>query len=340
MGEMSTKANELSQAQDVIDRKVIHHEKKNTCTFVKKEKSREENLKSVVSTKESEEKRKESECLIENHESLKEEQEKEKQDEIEKMCRNLKLKTRKMKEFLLEALQNHKLSSFYIFLVLIQSQLLNFLTTTCGTKPNHGMKVKEEGMEKKLSIGFEDTPLCLSLNLFLLYHEFSFRELKFLELYASYVTLVGNVMINPFTCDLAFDIDHMLKCSSPCAYLEKRLLEFLDELISLLYCKEELGGLSPLKDMEHQIEWRKVDEFGDQGKHYNVFNYQGAIKETTWRRNQLSIEKNIPYCRRQGYPYHCRVRAQPGSLSESRHIGTAVIPKLSKPCMYHDRLDE
>ncbi|KAI5675610.1 hypothetical protein M9H77_06560 [Catharanthus roseus] len=46
MGEKSTKVNELSQAQDVVDRKVIHHEKKNTCTFVKEEKSREEKVKS------------------------------------------------------------------------------------------------------------------------------------------------------------------------------------------------------------------------------------------------------------------------------------------------------
>ncbi|KAI5676234.1 hypothetical protein M9H77_07184 [Catharanthus roseus] len=32
------------------------------------------------------------------------------------------------------------------------------------------------------------------------------------------------------------------------------LKEFLDELISLLYCKEELGGLFSFKEMEHQIE--------------------------------------------------------------------------------------
>ncbi|KAI5671813.1 hypothetical protein M9H77_12177 [Catharanthus roseus] len=51
MGEKSTKAIELSQAQDLIDRKVIHHEKKNTCTFIKEEKSREAKVKSVVSTK-------------------------------------------------------------------------------------------------------------------------------------------------------------------------------------------------------------------------------------------------------------------------------------------------
>ncbi|KAI5672060.1 hypothetical protein M9H77_12424 [Catharanthus roseus] len=41
MGEKSTKVDELSQAQGVLDRKVIHHEK-NTCTIVKEEKSREE----------------------------------------------------------------------------------------------------------------------------------------------------------------------------------------------------------------------------------------------------------------------------------------------------------
>ncbi|KAI5652515.1 hypothetical protein M9H77_29702 [Catharanthus roseus] len=80
-------------------------------------------------------------------------------------------------------------------------------------------------MGKELSVASEDTSLSLSLNSFLYYHEFSFKELKlFLELYASYVTLVGNVIVNPFTCNLAFGIDHMLKCSSPCAYLEKQLL--------------------------------------------------------------------------------------------------------------------
>ncbi|KAI5667469.1 hypothetical protein M9H77_17322 [Catharanthus roseus] len=62
---------------------------------------------------------------------------------------------------------------------LIQSQFLDFLTTICGTKPNHGMKAKEE---------------------------------------------VGNVMGNPFTCNLSIDVDHMFKFSSPCAYFEKQLL--------------------------------------------------------------------------------------------------------------------
>ncbi|KAI5671397.1 hypothetical protein M9H77_11761 [Catharanthus roseus] len=94
---------------------------------------------------------------------------------------------------------------------------------------------QRKGMEKELSISFEDISLSLSLNHFLLYHEFSFKVLKlFLELHASYVTLVGNVMVNPFTCDLAFDIDHMLKCSFPCAYLEKQLFVYIARIKTIL----------------------------------------------------------------------------------------------------------
>ncbi|KAI5682097.1 hypothetical protein M9H77_03325 [Catharanthus roseus] len=37
MGEKSTKVDDLSKAQDIVDRKVIHDEKNNTCTFVKEE---------------------------------------------------------------------------------------------------------------------------------------------------------------------------------------------------------------------------------------------------------------------------------------------------------------
>ncbi|KAI5650204.1 hypothetical protein M9H77_36209 [Catharanthus roseus] len=44
--EKSTKVYHPSQAQDAVDKKVIHHEKKNTCTFIKEEKSREEKVKS------------------------------------------------------------------------------------------------------------------------------------------------------------------------------------------------------------------------------------------------------------------------------------------------------
>ncbi|KAI5681187.1 hypothetical protein M9H77_02414 [Catharanthus roseus] len=104
----------------------------------------------------------------------------------------------------------------------MQSQFFNFLTTTCGT----GMKAKGEGMVKELSIGFEDTSIRLSLNLLLLCHELSFHKLNiFLELYASYVTLIRNLIVNPLTCELALDVDHMLKFSSSCAYLQKHLLD-------------------------------------------------------------------------------------------------------------------
>ncbi|KAI5664541.1 hypothetical protein M9H77_23864 [Catharanthus roseus] len=48
MGEKSTKSNKLSQAQDVADKRVIHIEKKNTCTFGEEEKSRAEKVKSVL----------------------------------------------------------------------------------------------------------------------------------------------------------------------------------------------------------------------------------------------------------------------------------------------------
>ncbi|KAI5667653.1 hypothetical protein M9H77_17506 [Catharanthus roseus] len=86
---------------------------------------------------------------------------------------------------------------------------LNLSTsTTCGTKLKHGMEAKVEGMGKELSIGYEDTSISLSLNPFLLCHDFSFKELNlFLDF------------------DLALDVDHMLKCSSPCAYLDKQLLD-------------------------------------------------------------------------------------------------------------------
>ncbi|KAI5652986.1 hypothetical protein M9H77_30173 [Catharanthus roseus] len=71
----------------------------------------------------------------------------------------------------------------------------------------------------------------------------SFKELKlFLELNASYVIFVGNCMVNPFTCELAFDIDHMLKCSTPCAYLEKQLL------VSIARIKPSFHDLELLHD--------------------------------------------------------------------------------------------
>ncbi|KAI5652456.1 hypothetical protein M9H77_29643 [Catharanthus roseus] len=154
--------------------------------------------------------------------------------------------------------------SFSFFCNRIQSQFLNFLTTTCGVKSNHGMKAKEEGMGNELSNGFEDTLLNFSLNPFLLYHEFSFKELNlFLELYASYVTLVASVVeftwlpicgkemdgsfekvLKVHLCDFVTTTFENGVVELTLKDLDEKYLEFLDELISLLYCKEELCGLS------------------------------------------------------------------------------------------------
>ncbi|KAI5653598.1 hypothetical protein M9H77_30785 [Catharanthus roseus] len=109
------------------------------------------------------------------------------------------------------------------------------------------MKAKGEGMGKEHRIGYEDTSISLSLNIFLLCHELSSKELKlFLGLYTSYVTLVRNVM--EFMRLLFFG-----------KKMNGSLKEFLDELISLLYCNKELSGFSPLKEMEHQSDVVIVD---------------------------------------------------------------------------------
>ncbi|KAI5682526.1 hypothetical protein M9H77_03754 [Catharanthus roseus] len=45
---------------------------------------------------------------------------------------------------------------------------------------------------------------------------------------------VGNLKVNPFTYEQALDVAQVLKCSSPCAYLEKQLLDSVHR-ISLCY---------------------------------------------------------------------------------------------------------
>ncbi|KAI5663091.1 hypothetical protein M9H77_22414 [Catharanthus roseus] len=85
MGEKSTKVNELSQAQDVLDRKVMHHEKKNICTLVKEENSYTMNLSSPQQFHEEKRKMREKERL-ENEirkERISEDKRIEKQDVIE-----------------------------------------------------------------------------------------------------------------------------------------------------------------------------------------------------------------------------------------------------------------
>ncbi|KAI5653595.1 hypothetical protein M9H77_30782 [Catharanthus roseus] len=252
MGEKSTKVHELSQAQDVVDRKVIHHEKKNICTPVKeensytinplspqqfyeeqrkmREKERIENEigkksksececeKSVVSTKESEGKRKYSECLIENHESLKEEQVEEKQDEIEK--------SEKTKEEL--------------SLMIFEGDKREEMRESCCDiiSPLNSLSSEEPNLFTNFINHFFDwfSPSVQKFEAQDLGNEG--RVNIVLRIVCLYVTLVGNLMVNPFTCELALDVDHMLKCSSPRAYLEKQHLEFM----RLLLCGKKMNS--------------------------------------------------------------------------------------------------
>ncbi|KAI5680964.1 hypothetical protein M9H77_02191 [Catharanthus roseus] len=122
------------------------------------------------------------------------------------------------------------------------------------------MKAKEEGMGKELSIGLEDTLLSLSLNPFLLYHEFSFKELKlFLDLYASYVTLVGNMMefmwllfcgkkMNGSLTVLKVHPCDLVKTTFENSVFELALEELDQKLVAKLVnlrCKESKISLSP-----------------------------------------------------------------------------------------------
>ncbi|KAI5667651.1 hypothetical protein M9H77_17504 [Catharanthus roseus] len=85
----------------------------------------------------------------------------------------------------------YKLYKTISFLPSISFLSFDFIINESNKSQILGRKAKEEGMGKELSIGYEDTSISLSLNPFLLCHEFYFKELKlFLELYAAYVTLV------------------------------------------------------------------------------------------------------------------------------------------------------
>ncbi|KAI5658054.1 hypothetical protein M9H77_26847 [Catharanthus roseus] len=83
---------------------------------------------------------------------------------------------------------------------------------------------------------------------------------------------------------------HLILCNTMgekrCFYAnESEFIEAIekDELVSLLYCKEELSGLSPLKEMEHQIEWEdlknKLEGFEDQRKASNLFSISSINKD-------------------------------------------------------------
>ncbi|KAI5663035.1 hypothetical protein M9H77_22358 [Catharanthus roseus] len=98
-------------------------------------------------------------------------------------------------------------------------------------------------------------------------------ELKFLELYVPYVTLVGNVMVNPFTCDLALDVDHMFSAvlnsfvdilvanfSSSCAYMRIKINIFFGSFVESSYDKRISWFSWSLCDVLHAKVKRKFVE--------------------------------------------------------------------------------
>ncbi|KAI5667942.1 hypothetical protein M9H77_17795 [Catharanthus roseus] len=104
-------------------------------------------------------------------------------------------------------------------------QHVSTITSTRGRRHNMELEGQGKNVGGILILCYGDLTMSFSSNLFLFYLVFSFKELKlFLILNIFYVILVGNRMVNLFTCEIVLDIDYMLKYSSPCAFLEKQLL--------------------------------------------------------------------------------------------------------------------
>ncbi|KAI5667957.1 hypothetical protein M9H77_17810 [Catharanthus roseus] len=123
--------------------------------------------------------------------------------------------------------------------------LQHVCTITSMIGRRHTMEFEGQGKSvgRKLILCYGDLTMSFSSNLFVFYLMFSFKELKlFLELNAFYVILVGDCMANLFTCRLVLDIDHILKCSSSCAFLEKQLM------ISIARIKPSCHDLELLHD--------------------------------------------------------------------------------------------
>ncbi|KAI5649979.1 hypothetical protein M9H77_35984 [Catharanthus roseus] len=182
MGEKSIKVNELIQTQNAADRKVIHHENKSTCTFVKEEKSYTMNPLFRQQFHEEQgkmrEKRRvsfyEEQSVIESISTSLEECECEKSGVSTKESEGKRKKTQNMENegslcyklyktikilhstsffFFDFIIKESNCCSFSLFNKKIEPQLFNILTKTCRTKLNHEMKAKGEGMGKELSIG-------------------------------------------------------------------------------------------------------------------------------------------------------------------------------------------
>ncbi|KAI5668711.1 hypothetical protein M9H77_18564 [Catharanthus roseus] len=115
------------------------------------------------------------------------------------------------------------------------------ITSTRGRRHTMEFEGQGENVGGKLILFYGDLTMSFSSNLFLFYLVLSFKELKlFLQLNALHVILVGNCMVNLFTCELVLDIDYRLKYSSPYAFLEKQHLVSISRIKPSYYSLELL----------------------------------------------------------------------------------------------------
>ncbi|KAI5676210.1 hypothetical protein M9H77_07160 [Catharanthus roseus] len=153
---------------------------------------------------------------------------------------------------------------------------ISFLPSASFLKPNHGMKAREEGMGKELSISFEDTSLSLSLNP--------------LFLYASYVTLVGNKMNGSFEV-LKVHLYDFLKTNFENGVFELALRDLDEKLVYSIFFIDYLLKCDILKDFLVQKTTSCVkllnQYFG------GIFLYSLTFKESTKSQQEVCKRNEI-----------------------------------------------
>ncbi|KAI5681060.1 hypothetical protein M9H77_02287 [Catharanthus roseus] len=185
-----------------------------------------------------------------------------------------------------------------------KNYLQHIYTITSMRGRRHTMEFEGQGKSvgRKLILCYGDLTMSFSSNLFLFYLVFSFKELKLLlELNAFYVILVGNCMVNLFTCELV--LDHMFKYSSLCAFLEKQLMKNFDVYISSikLLCLMSYKFGFPHEEQKVLIveEFLKTLLFGNiHGFQFYLFHFKEFMRLLNIRKKMngsLKVFKAHPY---------------------------------------------
>ncbi|KAI5676931.1 hypothetical protein M9H77_07881 [Catharanthus roseus] len=97
-------------------------------------------------------------------------------------------------------------------------------------------------------------------------------------------------MVSPLSFVLAFDIDHMLQCSSPCAYLEKQIIFSIARTkpsyydLELLHDNLFFGLLVTNFSSSCASMWSKIHIFF------------GSFVETGYNETGLRVKKWLPKC--------------------------------------------